>query len=186
MRGWTGTIGAVLLVLSAAAHASIWEFDYTNGSTLDVDGTLTTSDVLSNGGYLVTGISGFRNGSDAIVALAATPTLGSYGFDNLLLPGPGSLLDAGGIVFLTASGGAFNICSASPPYPGYSCGSSGYSELNIGTGGATAVTFTVHKLPEPATSALVLVALVAMGWATRRRKGDERPRAIRRDSATAA
>jgi hypothetical protein len=88
----------------------------------------------------------------------------------LLLPGPGSFLDAGGIVFMTASGGAFNICATLPPYPGYSCGSSGYSELNIGTGAATAVTFTVLKLPEPATDVLVLAALAAMGLTTRRRK----------------
>src|SRR5450755_3973589 len=155
-------------MLSASAHASLWEFDYTNGSTVDVDGTLTTSDTLSNGGYFVTRISGFRNGSDAIVALAAPPTLGSYGFDNLLLAGPGSFLDAGGIAFTTASGGAFNICSASPPYPGYTCGTSGYTEFNIGTGAATAVTFTVRKLPEPATAVLVLAALAAMGLTTRR------------------
>lgn len=170
MRGWAGTVGAVLLAASASASASVWQFDYTNGSTLDVDGMLTASDTLSNGGYLVTGITGVRNSSDMIVGLVAPPTLGNYGFDNLLLPGPGSFLDAGGIVFRTASGGAFNICATLPPYPGYSCGTRGYSEFNIATGAATSVRFTVHKLPEPATAALVLATLGAMALVTRRRK----------------
>jgi hypothetical protein len=170
MRGWTGAVGAVLLAASASANASLWEFDYTNGSTLDVDGTLTTSDTLSDGGYLVTAISGERNGTDAIVALIPPPTFESFGFDNLLLPGPLSFLDAGGIAFTTASGGAFNICATLPAYPGFSCGTSGYTEFNIATGAATSVTFTVQKLPEPATAALVLAALGAMALSTRRRK----------------
>jgi PEP-CTERM motif len=170
MRGLTGIVGALLLAASASANASLWQFDYTNGSTLDVDGTLTASDTLTNGGYLVTGITGERNGTDAIVDLVAPPTFDTYGFDNLLLPGPGSFLDAGGILFRTASGGAFNICATLPAYPGYSCGTSGYSELNVFTGAATSVTFTIHKLPEPATAALVLLALGAMALTSRRRK----------------
>ena len=170
MRGWAGTVGAVLLLVSASATASIWEFDYTNGSTVDVQGMLTTSDTLTSGGYLVTGISGFRNGSDAIVALLPPPTFSSYGFDNLLLPGPGSLLDAGGIAFRTLSGGTFNICGASPAYLGLFCGASGYTEFNMGSGVARTVTFTVRKVPEPATVALLLAALGAMALTTRRRK----------------
>ena len=170
MRGLAGLAGAVLLTISASASASIWEFDYGNGTTVDVEGTLTTSDVLTNGGYLVTSISGFRNGTDAIVGLATPPTFGTYGFDNLLLLGPGSLLDVGGILFTTASGGAFNICGASPAFPGYVCGSSGYTEFNARTAVATSVSFTVHKLPEPTTYVLVLAALGAMGLATRWRK----------------
>jgi len=170
MRGWAGTVGAVLLTISASANASIWGFDYGNGTTVDVEGTLTTSDVLTGGGYLVTSITGYRNGSDAIVGLAAPPTYGTYGFDNLLLPGPGSLLDVGGILFTTASGGAFNICGASPAFTGYVCGSSGYTEFNAKTGVANGVSFTVHKLPEPTTYVLMLAGLGAMGLAIRRRK----------------
>ncbi len=174
MRGWAGTVGAVLLAASASASASIWDFDYTNGSTVTVDGTLTASDTPTNGGYLVTAITGVRNGSDPITALIAPPTYATYGFDNLLLPGPVSFLDAGGILFRTASGGVFNICATLPPYPGYSCGSSGYSELNVATGAATSVTFTAHKLPEPATGALVLAALGTMTLLSRRRKATKR------------
>lgn len=170
MRGWAVTVGAALLAISASANASIWGFDYGNGTSVDVDGTLTTSDVLTGGGYLVTSITGFRNGTDAIVGLAAPPTFGTYGFDNLLLPGPGSLLDVGGILFTTASGGAFNICGSSPAFPGFVCGTSGYTEFNVNTGAATGVTFTVRKLPEPTTYVLMLAALGVMGLAVRRRK----------------
>ncbi|MEO8523914.1 MAG: PEP-CTERM sorting domain-containing protein [Caldimonas sp.] len=159
-----------MLTISASASASIWGFDYGDGTSVEVDGTLTTSDVLTNGGYLVTSITGFRNGTDAIVGLATPPTYGTYGFDNLLLAGPGSLLDVGGILFTTASGGAFNICGASPAFTGYVCGSSGYTEFNAKTGVATGVTFTVQKLPEPTTYVLALAALGVMGLATRRRK----------------
>lgn len=162
MRTWIGLIGAALLVASASANASlIWAFDYTNGSTVDVSGTLTTADTLSSGGYLVTGISGFRNGSDAITGLLPPPTFGGYGFDNLLLPGPGSLLDVGGLAFTTQSGGAFNICGASPAYPGYSCGSSGYTEFNMLTGAATLVNFTARQVPEPTTLSLLGLGLLA-------------------------
>lgn len=60
--------------------------------------------------------------------------------------------------------------SSTPPCPGPHCGGGANAfaaDIALGAvGGST----TVSKLPEPSTCVLMLAALGAMGWATRRRK----------------
>jgi hypothetical protein len=167
MRKITKLLSAGVLVLSSmAANATslLWDFSYA-GTGVTASGQLTTDSVLNGGAYLVTGISGQRNG-ESILALTPAGTVNTSGgalfSNNLLYPAP-PVLDYAGITFQTLSG-YFNLCFA-----GSGCGSSGYQDINGQTLAFTPVNLTVTQVPEPATLGLMGLGLLGLGLIRRKK-----------------
>jgi hypothetical protein len=152
------------IALTATAHAStLWNWSYT-GSGITSSGTFTTvSAPNANGGYLITGITGTRNGK-AITRLqppgTSIPGNEPYKVDDLVFQGSGPQLTSHGFGFATADGNYSNPFYADfLPTPSYleffSMPGVGHTELPI------AFSATVST-PEPATYVMVFGALIAM------------------------
>jgi hypothetical protein len=153
----------ICLFVTAAlpAHASrLWSWSY-SGDNITANGTFTTVDSPNpQGGYLITAISGTRNGQ-TITALqqAGTWIPGNepYAVDNLLFPGPGPQLTKQGFGFALADGTYTNPFYADfLPTPAYL---EFYSMPDSGSSTELTVTFSATPIPEPATFALFLAAL---------------------------
>ena len=101
----------------------LWHWDY-SGDGISASGTFTTSSVAQPaGGYLITAITGTRNG-DAIVRLepagSSIPGNEPYLLDNLVFRGAGPQLTSHGFGFATAHGSYSNPFYADfLPTPGY-------------------------------------------------------------------
>ena len=163
---------AVITLTAVPAHASIvWNWDYST-SGISASGTLTTVEGPdSNGGYLITGIAGTRNG-ETITGLqpAGTSIPGNEPFvvDDLVFLGPGPQLTNEGFGFST-SGGNF-----SNPFYGDFLPTPGYLEFFSSTPFTPGMpgledselpiqfSATPVSTPEPTTSALVLGGALAL------------------------
>src|SRR4051812_10068568 len=107
---WRLTISLFIGITAAdlPAHASrLWSWSY-SGDNITASGTFTTLDSPNpQGSYLITAISGTRNGK-AITALQQTgtwiPGNEPYAVDNLLLPRPGPQLTKQGFGLALADG----------------------------------------------------------------------------------
>ncbi|HEX4773451.1 MAG TPA: hypothetical protein VH351_21650 [Bryobacteraceae bacterium] len=159
-----------------ATPSTLWNWDY-SGDAINASGTFTTVDSPDpNGGYLITAITGTRNG-ETITALqpTGTPIPGNepYDVDNLVFLGPGPQLTKNGFGFAIADGTFSNPFYAdflpmpeyleffsTPPFNGSP--SPGDSELPVEFSAQPIIT------PEPGTSALVLAIFLvgAMGLRT--------------------
>lgn len=157
---------ALFSAMPAAAAPFLFNFYGTGffGGTLNGTGTLTTdgnSFVNALNGYTaqrVTGITGMFNGSD-ITGLSTV-----FGANNLYyLSGP-FFVDGQGISFTTASGGSANL---------FITNSTSY-RVNAGgllTGLVTASSMAAPgAVPEPASWAMMIVGMGAIGFAMRRRQ----------------
>lgn len=142
----------VLLGLGASA-AKADTFSFTISGGYSASGTLTT-DPLSGGSYLITGISGSQDG-DSITSLI--PVNGFAANDNLLYPTP-PLLDIPGFSFV-AGGVDYNVY-----YDGADFGGSAtsYYETTVSGVLGSQVNFSVVPTPEPSTLLLFVVGLVAL------------------------
>src|SRR3954466_8681923 len=94
-----------------APAALLWTWEY-SAREITASGTFTTVDAPSvNGGYLITGITGVRNGA-TITGLQPTGTAipGNEPFtvDNLIFRGPGPQLTVHGFGFSTSGGNYSN------------------------------------------------------------------------------
>jgi hypothetical protein len=154
---------AVVSVLSLAATgmtagaSTIWTWDY-SGSAIAASGTfITVSTPDASGGYLITGITGTRNGQ-LINGLQAPGTSipGNEPFtvDNLLFPGPGPQLTSHGVGFSISDGTYSNPFYADflptlEYLEFFSIPGIGHTELPVTFSAAPATT------PEPSTFALV-------------------------------
>ena len=165
---WTTlvVVAASIFTASAVAGSTLWRWDY-SGPGITASGTFTTDDTPDeNGGFLITAITGMRNGS-LITALqpAGTPIPGNEPFavDDLVLLGPGPQLTHNGFGFAIADGTFANPFYAdflptpmyleffsTPPFTPGAPGS-GSSELPI--------QFSATPVPEPATFVLMLSAI---------------------------
>jgi hypothetical protein len=172
----TKTMLATIAVLGALAAPQawadiVWNWGYT-GDGIQAGGKFTTTDAAdAEGFYLITGITGTRNG-DLITGLyptgAAIPGNEPFALDNLVRFGADGQLSVHGFGFTTASGGYSNPFYAdffSPPiYMEVFTTASSYNEVAI------TFTATASVVPEPASVLLVLAGLGAVGCAGRARR----------------
>lgn len=172
----TKTMLATIAVLGALAAPQawadiVWNWGYT-GDGIQAGGQFTTTDAVdAEGFYLITGITGTRNG-DLITGLyptgSAIPGNEPFALDNLVRFGADGQLSVHGFGFTTASGGYSNPFYAdffSPPiYMEVFTTATSYDEV--------AITFTAAAsvVPEPASVLLVLAGLGAVGFAGRARR----------------
>ena len=98
-----------ILAIAAPAHAAslTWNWSYT-GAGINASGTFTTVDTpTAAGGYLITAITGQRNG-ETITALwpTGTPIPGNdpFNVDNLIFLGPGPQMTTSGFGYSTSAG----------------------------------------------------------------------------------
>jgi hypothetical protein len=150
---------ALLLAGPMAANATslYWSFEY-SGVGVDASGLLTTDSILSGGTYLITDISGQRNG-ETILNLVAPGTIVTSGgslFSDNLLSQTEPYLNASGFTFHTASG-YYNVCFA-----GSGCGNAGYEDINGQTIAFTPIQLHIASVPEPSTIALMGLGLIAL------------------------
>jgi len=176
-----GAALAVIVMSASAANAATYiiNFSGTGGTTAEFD--LTTADTVNAvGGYDVLAITGGNVNGDAITGLLNNPSQpfptnnGTWIYDNVLYPASSPFVDYYSIVGTLASGGTTNLfvnspddyeLMVAPPGGGYSLDSHGVALLGagspIGQGGA---------VPEPATWAMMMGGLFAMGAALRSRR----------------
>ena len=164
-----GTVAMALAAVPAAA-SQVWNWNY-SASGIAANGTFTTTDSPNvNGGYLITGITGTRNG-ETITGLqaAGTPIPGNepYGVDDLIFRGPGPQLTGNGFGFSTSGGNYSSPFYADfLPVPGYleffsrppfTFGSPGPEDSEL------SVRFSATPVPEPTSFSLIFSALVLAG-----------------------
>jgi hypothetical protein len=166
-------LAGIMLTTFPAAASILWTWDYSAGG-ISASGTLTTVDNPDmSGGYLITGISGARNGED-LTALqpADNPIPGNEPFavDDLVFLGPGPQLSGDGFGFSMADGNFANPFFADfLPTPGYleffskppfTPGVIGPEDTEL------PVQFSAAPVaaPEPASYALVFGALAAIAF----------------------
>ncbi len=159
----TAVAASLLGVAGAHAGSIDWTFSYedtaTDGSLIDASGTLVTADTAVGGHFLVTGVSGTRNGA----SLTLDPSFG--GADDELGPGTPQTSFAG-ISFSDGTnefnvfwnGSGYSECST---LPGAGC--------NGNDSDGTPVSFTATTVPEPAPMAMLALGLAAL--AVRRQRG---------------
>ena len=152
-----------IAVFAVPLHASkLWSWNY-SGAGITASGTFTTADSPdAQGGYLITAITGARNGQ-SITALQTTgtwiPGNEPYKVDNRVFAGPGPQLTKAGFGFALADGTYSNPFYAdflpTPEYLEF------YSMPDSDSSTELAVAFSATPVstPEPATFELLLVSV---------------------------
>ena len=170
----TFVISVALSLIAGVASAHVYDLSYTITGVGPVDLVLTTQDTLTTGsygdmGYLVTGVTGTRNG------VAVTGVSSAYSADNVAFPASPNV-DYAGFSYSTAaqSYGLFWVnASRSRAAPG-SYGECYASGCNYGVSGTyndvTGLSLVAVGAPEPATWALMLAGFGLAGGALRRRR----------------
>jgi len=151
--------------------STIWRWGYSTSQVIASGTFVTLSSPDASGGYLITGITGMRNGK-VINGLQAPgtsiPGNEPYRVDDLLFLGPGPQLTSNGFGYSLSDGTFSNPFFADfLPTPEYleffSIPGIGNTEL------AARFSATPVTTPEPATFALVFGALVAVSVLQRKR-----------------
>lgn len=155
---------AVAALAIPSAASTLWNWDY-SGSGITASGTFTTVSIPNaDGGYLITGITGTRNGKSITgLQAAGTSIPGNEPFtvDNLVFLGPGPQLTKDGFGFSISDGNFSNPFYADfLPTPEYleffSMPGIGYTELPV------VFSASPVAVPEPATFALIFGALILL------------------------
>jgi hypothetical protein len=158
-RHWWACFVVLIFLLCGAksSFADSFSFSYT-GSGVTASGMFTTNP-LSGGSYLITAITGNRNGQ----SMTLLPLNFFDGNDNRLFPGSPTL-DFSGFSF-TAGGVNYNVY-----FNSFACcgGTTAYYETSTETVLGTQISFA-SSVPEPSSFVLLVSGLVAIGWGIRRR-----------------
>jgi len=143
---------AVVVGATTSAFADSFSFSYI-GTGVTATGTFTTNTLLG-GSYLITNITGTRNGD----AMTLIGPLGFDGNDNLLYP-TSPLLDFAGFSF-EAAGIDHNVYFNSP-----GCCGGAVTYYETATPGilGTQISFSVAAVPEPSALVLLVTGIVAIG-----------------------
>ena len=174
-----GLLAALIAFGPAAASAVTWKFEYT-GSGVSASGLLFTTDV-GGGEFLITGVSGQRNGIQ-ILGLLGTSVCGPG------LPGNTTgyrgCLNSDNRLFetdphLTSGGFNFNMGTDANNafYDGgkyFDASLNAYNQcinfsLDCGSAGLTEIRFSLERVPEPGTLALLGLGLAGLGLSRRRK-----------------
>ena len=160
---------ALVALAMPTAASTLWSWSY-SGSDITASGTFTTlSAPNADGGYLITGITGMRNGQSITGLQAAGTSIPGnepYTVDNLVFIGPGPQLTKSGFGFSISGGNYSNPFYADfLPTPEYleffSMPGIGHTELPVVFSAAPVA------VPEPATVTLVFGALLLSGFVYR-------------------
>lgn len=178
----TGTIALLtvsMFTATAVPGSTVWAWDYT-GPGVTAGGTFTTNDTSdANGGFLITGITGTRNGS-AITGLqspgTAIPGNEPFAVDDLVFLGPGPQLTVDGFGFSTADGNFSNPFFADfLPTPGYLefFSTPPFTDGGQGPGDSElSIDFSATPVPEPTPLALLIgVVVIGASWRSLRTSG---------------
>jgi len=149
-----------MIGLTVPARASGLTWNWSWSGSITGSGTLTT-DALSNGSYLITGMSGTWDGNSISGLLAPGTCCSAPANDNLLLAGSPQL-DLGGLAF---SSNSTDINLYYDSYGGGYFENSPDVSYSSGTFSAT-----LASVPEPGTLALLAAGLLGLGFVVRRRK----------------
>lgn len=173
----------IALTATPATASKLWNWDY-SGSGITAHGTFATVESPNpNGGYLITGITGTRNGK-TITGLQAPgtsiPGNEPYTVDNLVFLGPGPQLTSHGFGFAISGRDYSNPFYAdflpTPKYleffsmPPFKSGAVAFDHTEL----PVQFSATPVPIPEPASYALVFGAL-AVASVRSRSKASKRP-----------
>lgn len=158
---------AAIALQAASANATTFAWSYA-GPGNSGSGTLSAT-AVGDGSYSVDSIRGTANGQ-AIVGLDDT----FNGPDNTIFPPspPNFGLDRFGLSFDDAGGIQYNLYLNNPPFsdPAANCGVDYCLQTSTADSALALMSFTLARVPEPATWAMMLLGLGGVGAALRSRR----------------
>lgn len=169
--GWASAMLVAAAAPLSAQAALQWNWQY-SGTGVDASGTLFTGDVAdAEGFYLVSGISGVRNG-EAITGLQATgtaiPLNEPFAVDNLVKAD--GTLSSHGIGYATAAGTYANLFLAGWLSPATNVEFSSIPALSTTAEVPVSFSFALAgTVPEPSTYALWALGIAALAIGFRRK-----------------
>ncbi len=171
------TFAAIALSAVPVPGSTLWSWNYT-APGITAAGTFTTDDTPSAAGaYLITSMSGTRNGVQITglqAAGTAIPGNEPYAVDDLVAPGPGPQLTENGFGFSMADGNFANpffADFASPPAyleffsaPPFTDGGQGAADSEV------MIDFAATPVPEPRLSLIAAAFALGAGWHAARKR----------------
>ena len=156
--------GLALLGAAASAQAAAynWSWSPEPGPYSSFSGTLTTSDTLNNGGYLVTALAILTTTYPGSQTGTLLPVNGFLGNHNILYPGAGNLLDNWGLSFQMGDASLWNIF-----YTGGEFG--GYLVTPTSEDSSQGLFSALSAVPEPSEWAAISFGVLGLVYVAKRR-----------------
>ena len=156
--------GLALLGAAASAQAAAynWSWSPEPGPYSSFSGTLTTSDTLNNGGYLVTALAILTTTYPGSQTGTLLPVYSFLGNDNILYPG-GGVLDNLGLSFQMGDASLWNIFYTGGEIDGYLVNPTSLEGSSQGLFSA------LSAVPEPSEWAAISFGLLGLVYVAKRR-----------------